>query len=244
MLHDGSGMGALTGSMAALLALRGFQGAPAITVEDPAVADIWADLGEVWTVELNYIKPYPICRWAHAPLDALAAVMKAHKLHAKDIVHLHVRTFAESAALYPGVPETTGQAQYSLAFSLAVLMHHGHVGPEHIAGDGLKDRQVAALLDRITVAEDARHSKRFPLGRWADLTVTLTDGTTLASGDMHARGGPESPMSEAEIEAKLMSFASPTLGQERAAKLWAMRRALLREGALFSDLAALVTPAP
>jgi 2-methylcitrate dehydratase PrpD len=34
MLHDGSGMGALTGMMAVLLAEDGFTGAPAITVED------------------------------------------------------------------------------------------------------------------------------------------------------------------------------------------------------------------
>jgi 2-methylcitrate dehydratase PrpD len=43
MLHDGSGMGALTGMMAVLLAEDGFTGAPAITVEDEAA--IWADLG-------------------------------------------------------------------------------------------------------------------------------------------------------------------------------------------------------
>lgn len=244
MLHDGSGMGALTGSMAALLALRGFQGAPAITIENPEVADIWADLGDLWTIELNYIKPYPICRWAHAPLDALARLMKDHRLTHAEIKTLEVRTFAESAALYAGVPETTGQAQYSLAFALAILMRHGHVGPEHIAGDGLKDARVAALLPRITVVEDPRHSERFPLARWADLSLSLRDGTVLSSGDVHARGGPESPMSEAEVAAKFTNFAAPTLGAGRSARLWEMRHGLLREGALFSELAALVTAAP
>ncbi|HAC80187.1 MAG TPA: 2-methylcitrate dehydratase, partial [Deltaproteobacteria bacterium] len=68
MLHDGSGMGALVGSMAALMAKDGFTGAPAITVENEDAAQFWADLGEVWTIEQNYIKPYPICRWAHAAL--------------------------------------------------------------------------------------------------------------------------------------------------------------------------------
>jgi 2-methylcitrate dehydratase PrpD len=244
MLHDGSGMGALTGSMAALLALRGFQGAPAITVEDPQVANIWADLGDLWTIELNYIKPYPICRWAHAPLDALSGLMRTHKLTHADIRALHVRTFAESAALYPGLPQTTGQAQYSLPFALAVLMRHGHVGPEHIAGAGLKDTQVATLLPRITVAEEPHHSQRFPTGRWADITLTLTDGTELHSGDVHARGGPESPMEETEIAAKFTNFAAPTVGTERAANLWAMRNKLLEDGRRFADLAALVTPAP
>ena len=66
MLHDGSGVGAMTGVSAALLAQRGFAGAPALTVEDPAVAEHWQDLGRFWTIEKNYIKPYPVCRWAHA----------------------------------------------------------------------------------------------------------------------------------------------------------------------------------
>jgi 2-methylcitrate dehydratase PrpD len=55
--------------MAVLLAEDGFTGAPAITVEEDA-PPYWADLGQRWTVTENYIKPYPICRWAHAALDA------------------------------------------------------------------------------------------------------------------------------------------------------------------------------
>jgi 2-methylcitrate dehydratase PrpD len=244
MLHDGSGMGALTGAMAALLAMRGFQGAPAITVEAPEVADIWADLGAVWTIELNYIKPYPICRWAHAPLDALSVLMRTHVLTQADIASLHVRTFAESAQLYPDMPQTTGQAQYSLPFALAVLMRHGHVGPEHIAGAALSDPEIARLLSRITVSEDARHSARFPTSRFADISLTLTDGTVLDSGDVHARGGPESPMSEDEVAAKFSNFATPTLGEDRASQIWTMREGLLRPGALFRELTELCTAPP
>ncbi|MFV2033995.1 MAG: MmgE/PrpD family protein, partial [Halocynthiibacter sp.] len=117
MLHDGSGMGALTGTMAALLAMRGFSGAPAITVEAPEVARYWEDLGSVWTIEKNYIKPYPICRWAHAAIDALQGIMRAQSLSHTDVARLEVRTFAEAAQLYPNMPESTSQAQYSLRFS-------------------------------------------------------------------------------------------------------------------------------
>ena len=47
MLHDGSGVGALTGVVAALMALRGFEGAPALTVEALEVAPIWARTGRL-----------------------------------------------------------------------------------------------------------------------------------------------------------------------------------------------------
>ena len=57
MLHDGSGMGALVGTMAVDMAARGFLGAPAITVEAEDVQSIWSDLGEDWTILKNYVKP-------------------------------------------------------------------------------------------------------------------------------------------------------------------------------------------
>ena len=241
MLHDGSGMGALTGSMAALLALRGFEGAPAITLEAPEAEQYWKDLGDLWTIELNYIKPYPVCRWAHAPLDALSSVMRTQGLQTSDIAQLDVWTFAESVALFPGVPETTGQAQYSLAFALAAMMQYGKVGPAQISGDGLTDARVAELLPRITISEATEHSARFPAKRCADITVTLVDGRKLHSGDVEARGGPEVPLSQAEIEAKLNLFAGPLLGDARTSALWDMRTRLLEPDAKFSELIDLVT---
>jgi 2-methylcitrate dehydratase PrpD len=243
MLHDGSGMGALVGSMAALMAMKGFTGAPAITVESDESAPYWADLGKVWTIEQNYIKPYPVCRWAHAAIDALSGLMRTHGFHSQDVTHIEVNTFAEAAALYPGMPTTTSQAQYSLPFALSVMLVRGHIGPEDISGAGLSDAAVAEVLPRITLREAKHHSERFPAGRWSDVTVTLRDGRQLASGDVHARGGPEDPMEMQEIEAKFQIMAS-SLGTARVAALWAMRARLLHSDTTFAELAALTrTPA-
>lgn len=239
MLHDGSGMGALVGSMAALMAKDGFTGAPAITVENEDAAQFWADLGEVWTIEQNYIKPYPICRWAHAALDALSRLMGAHGFHADDVANITVNTFAESAALFPGMPATTSQAQYSLPFALATMLVHGRIGPDEITGAGLNDPQVAALLPRISVHEAVRHSERFPEGRWSDVTLELKDGRRLASGDVNARGGSEAPMDMHEVEAKFHIMAS-ALPEPRRRAIWEMREQLMQPEAKFEELARLV----
>ena len=104
MLHDGSGMGALTGLMAVLLAEDGFDGAPAITLEAPEIQHYWQDLGTRWTVRENYIKPYPICRWAHAAIDALGQVIDTHGVTADTVARIDVACFAEAAALFPKMP--------------------------------------------------------------------------------------------------------------------------------------------
>jgi len=61
MVKDGSGWGAMVGAVAALLAREGFTGAPAVTVEDEAVAGYWDDLGTRWRMLEQYFKPYPVC---------------------------------------------------------------------------------------------------------------------------------------------------------------------------------------
>ena len=234
MLHDGSGMGAMVGVMAVLLAEDAFEGAPAITLEDAAVAPYWSDLGEHWTIEDNYIKPYPICRWAHAALDALALVVKRDAISTDEIARIDVRTFTEAAALFTGLPETSSQAQYSLAFALAALLIHGEIGPDHVQGQGLRNAQVAKLIPRISVHEDRRHSERFPQSRWSDVTVHLSSGTVLHSGDVHAKGGPEAPMSEADFDAKLDTMTR-ALGPARQTEFKALRQMLLDPASRFKD---------
>ena len=239
MLHDGSGMGAFVGAMAVLLAEQGFEGAPAITVEDHAVLSHWNDLGVTWTTDANYIKPYPICRWAHGALDALSGLIRDHSVVAKDIRSIEVHTFAESAALFPGMPSTTSQAQYSLAFSLAALVVHGELGPAQIQGAELRNPDVADLIARISVHEDTRHSARFPSGRWSNINLHLNDGTVLQSGDVNARGGPESPMSNADFDAKFLTMTR-CLGHKRQQDLLKMRKSLMDPNLKFAELLALL----
>ncbi|MGV6805029.1 MAG: MmgE/PrpD family protein [Ruegeria sp.] len=219
MLHDGSGWGALVGISASILAERGFTGAPAITVEEDRAVPYWQDLGTFWQIEHQYVKPYPICRWAHAAIDGVRAVMLEHGLSHDQIAHIDIRSFHEAAQLYPGMPQTTSQAQYSLPFAVAVHAVHGRIGVEHISGPGLADPVVGGVLKRVSVNERDRHNARFPTGRWADVRVTTHDGRAFESGDVHARGGPEAPFSREDVIDKFLDFTSAEIGAEAAKKL-------------------------
>ena len=244
MLHDGSGMGALVGLSAPVLAAAGFAGAPAITVEAPEVAHHWDDLGHFWQMTRQYVKPYPVCRWAHAAIDATRALCLQHDLRPNDIRKVHVNSFHHASALFAGMPDTTSKAQYSLAFAVATMILYGRIGVEHISGSGLKDAAVADMLKRIEVRETAKHSDRFPAGRWADVQIETADGRLLDSGDVHARGGPEAPFSEVDIVAKYMEFAAPVLGEARATAIRSAILGLTDAGSRFSDLTALLYDHP
>ncbi|MGB7318063.1 MAG: MmgE/PrpD family protein [Planktotalea sp.] len=240
MLHDGSGWGAMAGISALVLAERGFTGAPAITLEGDDVALHWSDLGTRWIMTEQYVKPYPICRWAHAPIDAVRALKAAHGFTHSDVASVQINTFAESACLFGGMPETTSQAQYSLGFALAQMLVAGQIGLAQISGDGLKDARVKAMLEKTEVVISEQHNALFPQHRTADVIVTLNDGRVLESGLVHARGGAEEPFSAEDIQEKFFSFASPVVGDARAKEICAAVMGLSEPNARFDDLAALL----
>ncbi|MCE8553002.1 MmgE/PrpD family protein [Ruegeria pomeroyi] len=236
MLHDGSGWGAMVGLSAAILAERGFTGAPAITVEADDAAQHWTDLGQFWQMRHQYVKPYPICRWAHAAIDGVRKLMLDHGLSHSDIARVHVNSFHQAACLYQGLPPTTAIAQYALPFPVAIQIAYGRIGVEHVSGSGLADPLVRDIMQRITVSEDPRHSSRFPAGRWADVAITTTDGRVLESGDINARGGPEMPLSRAELIDKFMEYAAPGLGDARASAVCDATLGLIEPDSRFADV--------
>jgi 2-methylcitrate dehydratase PrpD len=219
MLHDGSAWGALAGATAVFMAERGFTGAPAITVEAADVADIWRDLGESWVVDRHYIKPYPVCRWAHALIDAALDLRAKHNIRGEDIAAIEVSAFHEATRLYRGLPATTAVAQYAISFPVAAALVKGRIGVGEITGAGLTDPETARLVAATTVLESKEYSARFPADRLGDVVLTLKDGRRLASGEHNARGGPENPLREDEILAKFHDFAAPAIGAARARAL-------------------------
>lgn len=240
MLHDGSGMGALVGMQAAQMAARGFTGAPAITVEDEAVNQHWQDLGKKWTIDGNYIKPYPICRWAHAALDAANNLRKQHGFTADDIEAIDINTFHHAACLTQDIPTSTSEAQYSMSFAIATVLRFGYISAEHISGAALTDPATAALIKRISVAEAARHTERFATGRWSDVTITLKDGQRLASGDTEASGLLGKSFSKQDLLDKFRQYAQPVLGAERCQAILAAGLDLTKDASRFKDFANLL----
>lgn len=214
MIKDGSGWGALAGASAALLAADGFTGAPALTMEDGAVSDLWADLGSRWLILEQYVKPMPVCRWAQPAVQAALALGTTHAVTPETIVRITVDAFHEAVCLAQRRPRTTEEAQYSLPYPLAAALVRGTVGPAEVSV--LDDPAILRLADSVELRERPAFSAAFPARRFSEVTLTLADGRTLASGPVEADGDPERPLSHAAIRAKFRAYAGPVLGAERA----------------------------
>lgn len=242
MLKDGSGWGAMAGVSAAYLAADGFTGAPAVTVNDPAVADVWADLGDRWLIEEQYFKPHPVCRWAQPAVEATLTLRRAHDLDAGDVERVEVATFHEAARLATTWPETTEQAQYSLPFPVAAALVRGQLGATEVTEDALVDPEIRSLSSRVSIVEDPQHDAAFPANRYARVTLHLHDGRSLTSADTEPRGDPEAHLDDDEIRTKFHTFAEPVLGHERAADIEAAITTLVDSDSLEPLIDLLVRP--
>ena len=221
MVKDGSGWGAMAGVSAAYLARDGFTGAPAVSMEASDVASIWADLHSHWYITEQYIKLYPVCRWAQPPVEAALALQRDHGFSAHDVASIEVETFHEAKRLCTRHPKTTEEAQYSLPFSVATALVNGTIGPEHIDGDALIDPLSLAIQDKIEISETDEFNAAFPMRRIASIRIKLSNGTVLQSNPTEALGDPEHPVDKQGIQRKFLSFTQPVMGQEEAGQLLA-----------------------
>ena len=214
MLKDGAGWGAMSGVAAVKLALSGFTGAPALTIEQ--APDHWQDLGEHWYLREQYFKPYPVCRWAQPPIEAALKLRQAHHIQPAQIDKIEIITFHQSVRLATSTPRTTEEAQYSTSFPVAVALARGTVTPADIADDNLTDPEILRLSRAMQLREDDTANAAFPARRIARVAITLLDGRHYESDWNEARWDASAPPSENELREKYHALADPVLGPRRA----------------------------
>lgn len=242
MVKDGSGWGAMTGVSAAYLAAGGFTGAPALTIEDPAVEDLWSDLGTNWRVMEQYIKCFPVCRWAQPPLQAVLNLRAAHSLSADQVDRIEVETFHQSVRLACRRPKNTEEAQYSTSFPTAAGLVRGKVGVAEVSDEAFRDPEILRLSEGMVFIEREDFNAAFPARRLAEVTLVLKDGRRLASGVTEARGDPEAPLPAQEIVAKFRDLADPVLGEDRSRGIEASTAGIGRGGGTEPFFSALLRP--
>ena len=215
MVKDGSGWGAMAGVSAGYLAQDGFTGAPAITMEDPELNRFWIDLGQNWYVEQQYIKLYPVCRWAQPAAEAIISLTRHHDVTADQITKIKVESFHEAKRLNV-IPTNTEQAQYSLPFSVAVALIHGTINVSHITANGLTDKDALNLSKLVEISETDEFNSAFPAQRFARVHLVLKDGKILSSDKTEAQGDPENKISDTLIWDKFRFLTTPVLGDKWA----------------------------
>ena len=190
MVKHGIGWGAMNGIIFAQLAQRGFTGVPSILGFEE-YRNWVADIGQHYIMVDGVIfKEYACCAWTHPVLDAVRSLLRQHDFGVSEIAHIHVEGFHETVRLGTKLPSTTEEAQFNLAWPLAVFILDGEIGPDQILEHRFDDERVRALVGKIELVESDElnelHRRAVvgdPGGKYAAIvTITLKDGRQFASG--------------------------------------------------------------
>ncbi|MEV0068218.1 MmgE/PrpD family protein [Amycolatopsis sp. NPDC050768] len=187
-----------------------------------------------WHVLDNGHKLYPSASLTHPAIDAVLAL---DPVDPAEVAAIEVRMAGFAAAVTAlAQPETGAAAKFSTAHCVAAALTRRHAGPAEFTDTVVADPVVAALRDKVTVLADEAVTKRGCL-----LRITLHDRTELRSTVEQNKGTPAAPLTDADLEDKLVTAGDATLGHQTTDLLvkscWALDRL-----AGLDELMAYVTP--
>ncbi len=180
-----------------------------------------AGLGERWvTPEIAY-KPYPACHYAHAPVDALAQILRNTPLAPEDVETITAFTDATGVSLVcvPAadkvLPRTPYDAKFSLPYCLACRLVHGRLDVTSFTPAAIADPRVRALTPRV--GYELRQYAPAPDAFGGGVRVVTRDGRVLEAELRYQRGGAENPLTEDDVLAKYRANAALALDAADAA---------------------------
>jgi 2-methylcitrate dehydratase PrpD len=206
------GNAARNGLLSALLAGKGFEG-PAEPIagaqgflaamgEPPDWSALLDGLGQSWEVANNSIKPYPCGFVIHPLLDCALDWRRGHPQAVVEKVAIRGNPLLLQRADRPNIA-TGREAQVSLQHAAAAALVQGQAGLAQFTDGCVADPTVSALRQRMEVAADQSLSTIA-----VDMEIWTTDGEKHSLATRAARGSPENPLKDGEIEDKLLAEAA------------------------------------
>jgi 2-methylcitrate dehydratase PrpD len=213
------------GIRSSLDVLEGESGLGQAMSQGPDWSQVGATLGTDFHIIRLTFKNHIGCGHTFAAIDGALALQQEHGFGHADIERVQLGVYQPTLDIAPHVdPQNADQARFSLHYMVATALVHGSVRLSAFEPDRLNDPHTRALMQRIDKALDPEVEAAFPGRRGARVTITLRDGRQLNLLQPDRKGDPELPLSDADLEGKLMELATPVIGENAArallARIW------------------------
>src|ERR1043166_5951597 len=236
------GRAAENGVLAALLAARGFGADPAaldgpwglFAVHGGGVSDdkIAQGFGNVWSIVDPgvSIKPYPCGVLTHPTIDLMLKLVTENDVAAEtiDSVKVYAGTNILKPIRYP-VAANHLQAKFSLPAALAMIALARKAGKREFSDGFVAGAPMQAMQRRIQTELDPEIEKLGFDKMRSRISIRLKSGRCVEGwADERYRGGPDYPLTDAEVEAKARSCCEGVLSEKKQAALieaaWSVTR--------------------
>ena len=219
------GRAAENGITAALLAERGFSADPqaldgpwgfmAVQGGGCSPEKLGQGFGKTWTIVDPgvSIKPYPCGVLTHPTIDLMLKLVTEADVQPDDIdtVTVHAGTNILKPIRYP-IAANHLQAKFSLPAALSMIALARQAGKVEFSDAYVGSDAMQAMQRRMRTELDPEiEAQGFDKMR-SRITIKLKDGREVAGwADERYRGGPENPLTDAEVEAKARSCCDGVL---------------------------------
>ena len=149
------------------------------------------------------LKLYPCNSASHSVIDATLQLVQLHRIEPKQIKRVHV-SITETAMkkLRFSNPVNDWEARSSTAYITAIALLHGHPLIDFFSGSALEDSEVRLFMDRISVEATEEKSPLSPYP--STISIELDNGQKIYQTTDFARGQPQLPLEQEELDAKFL----------------------------------------
>jgi len=218
-----AGSASRNGTVAALLAKRGFTADEAI-LESPMgfgklfsggadydIAKATKGLGtpfEILSPGVN-MKLYPCCYLTHRCIDAILHLIREYGIKAEDVELVECRTsdFVPQVLIH-SQPRDALEGKFSMQYCMAIALLDGQIGLNQFTDEKVLDPKAQELLSRVSFVHPEGGSFN------EAVTVKLKDGRELCHEVASPKGDPQNPMTDEELAAKYRDCAGIVLSPE------------------------------
>jgi 2-methylcitrate dehydratase PrpD len=168
-------------------------------------------LGTTFEIMKTYFKPFPCCRWLHAPAQAVLDLKKEGGWRAEEIQSILVEgpDFIRSYDRKSGF-EKEISARFSIPYVVAAAALFDRLDLEAFEVSRRSDPQVEALTKRVTIATGEAFERMFP-GRYQTRVRIKIRGGQSWEKACGLPWGPENPPTDQELENKFSYLAGQSL---------------------------------
>jgi 2-methylcitrate dehydratase PrpD len=221
------GRAAENGVTAALLAARGFTADPdaldgpwgfyAVHGGGVSAEKTLQGFGKLWSIiEPGVsIKPYPCGVLTHPTIDLMLKLVTENDVKPDDVeaVTVYAGTNILKPIRYP-IAANHLQAKFSLPAALAMIALVRKAGKREFSDEFVGSAPMQAMQRHISTELDPEIDKMGFDKMRSRIAIRLKDGRALEGwADERYRGGPENPLSDADLEAKVRSCCEGVLDE-------------------------------
>jgi len=181
------------------------------------------DLGTRFEITRNYFKRHACIRANQATLEALSAIIAQTpkgRIRSEDVAKVEVMTYSTAALFSDQNPLNVFAAKFSIPFSVATFIFHGHAGVSSFRPEAVANPTIKALAQRVTVQEDPSFTAMMPERRPSRVRLTLSDGKKLGAEIFTNKGDFDDPYDYEELREKYYELTDPVWGHELAGNIY------------------------